>query len=83
MAPTTDSHTASPIDPEDALGLSACQGILQEHRGQISRERREDGTIILRVLPSSNPVRTFQAQGIYCAGAVAISTVRLSCPQAA
>jgi signal transduction histidine kinase len=40
---------SSPVDPEDGLGLSACQGILQDHRGQISRERREDGAILLRV----------------------------------
>jgi two-component system NtrC family sensor kinase len=43
------THPSSPVDPEDSLGLSACQGILQEHRGQISRERREDGAILLRV----------------------------------
>lgn len=29
--------------------MSACQGILQEHRGQISRESREDGATLLRV----------------------------------
>jgi signal transduction histidine kinase len=43
------THPSSPVDPEDSLGLSACQGILQEHRGQISRERRKDGAILLRV----------------------------------
>ena len=45
----TAVHLSSPVDPEDSLGLSACQGIIQEHRGQISRQRREDGTILLRV----------------------------------
>jgi signal transduction histidine kinase len=35
--------------PEDTLGLSACQGILQEHRGQILREQRNDGAFVLRV----------------------------------
>ncbi len=30
-------------------GFSACQGILQEHRGQVSRQQREDGAICLRV----------------------------------
>jgi signal transduction histidine kinase len=38
---------SSPLDPEDALGMSACQGILQEHRGRVSRERREDGSLLL------------------------------------
>jgi two-component system NtrC family sensor kinase len=35
--------------PESGLGLSACQGILQEHGGQVSHECREDGSILLRV----------------------------------
>ena len=38
---------SSPLDPEDSLGLSACQGILQEHGGRIVRERREDGSLLL------------------------------------
>ncbi len=45
--------TASPDDLQDSLGLSACQGILQEHRGLISRQLRLDGAMSLRVeLPS-------------------------------
>lgn len=32
-----------------SLGLSACHGILQEHRGRISSERREDGSVLMRV----------------------------------
>jgi two-component system, NtrC family, sensor kinase len=40
---------ASSTDPEDGLGLSACQGILQEHRGQILWQRQEDGAMLLRV----------------------------------
>jgi signal transduction histidine kinase len=44
----------APIDPEGGLGLSACHGILQEHHGQISRELRDDGTVLMRVeLPST------------------------------
>src|SRR4029077_13229103 len=35
------------LDPEDALGMSACHGILQEHRGRVFRERREDGSLFL------------------------------------
>ena len=37
------------LDAEDGLGLSACRGILQDHRGQISSETRPDGAILLRV----------------------------------
>jgi len=48
-----EMDTASPVDLQDSLGLSACQGILQEHRGLMSREIRQDGTMSLRVeLPS-------------------------------
>jgi signal transduction histidine kinase len=32
-----------------ALGLSACHGILQEHRGRISSENRSDGSVLMRV----------------------------------
>jgi signal transduction histidine kinase len=39
---------------EESLGLSACQGIVQEHRGQVSREYRKDGSLVLRVeLPAT------------------------------
>lgn len=42
---------------EDGLALSACQGILQEHQGQISREDRADGAALLQVeLPAADPV---------------------------
>ena len=44
------SANASTAEPEDSLGLSACQGILQEHRGHISRQRNPDGVILIRVL---------------------------------
>ena len=44
---TEQLPVCSPLDPEDALGLSACQGILQEHRGRVFRERREDGSLLL------------------------------------
>ncbi len=54
--PSSQSDRIStPLDPEDGLGLSACQGILQDHRGRISREFREDGALFLRVeLPASD-----------------------------
>jgi signal transduction histidine kinase len=50
-APLNSSETnlASQLDPEEGFGLAACQGILQEHQGRVSRERREDGAILLRV----------------------------------
>ena len=48
------SISTAPVDPEDSFGLAACQGILQEHRGQISCRRREDGAVLLRVeLPAT------------------------------
>jgi len=46
------SGTRAPADDgydDDLQGLSACQGILQEHGGQISHERGEDGTLTFRV----------------------------------
>ncbi len=52
-SPAGPSQNSTETDPDDALGLSACQGILQEHHGQIARHWREDGSILLRVeLPS-------------------------------
>jgi two-component system, NtrC family, sensor kinase len=48
---------AAPSSDEDGLALSACQGILQEHQGQISREVRRDGAVLLQVeLPAADPV---------------------------
>jgi len=57
------SHTQGSfsVDPEDSLGLNACQGILQEHRGRVSQERREDGAMVIRVelpITASAPART-------------------------
>ncbi len=46
-AGTEQSAICSRLDPEDALGMSACQGILQEHHGRVVRERREDGSLFL------------------------------------
>jgi signal transduction histidine kinase len=41
--------------PGDGVALSACQGILQEHHGQILCQRREDGALQLRVeLPAAD-----------------------------
>ncbi len=48
-------------DSEDSSGLNACQGILHEHHGEISRECREDGTLLMRVelpITQSAPSRT-------------------------
>jgi signal transduction histidine kinase len=41
--------SAASANPEEGLGLSACRGIVQEHRGQVFLEAREDGAILLRV----------------------------------
>jgi len=46
------------------LDMSACRGILQEHRGQISDELRADGAMLLRVelpITESAPARTQQS----------------------
>jgi signal transduction histidine kinase len=62
------ADAAWPVDPEDSLGLTACQGILEEHRGQILRERREDGTLALRVeLPTAEttPASEKDARGLW------------------
>ena len=45
----TSPPASNSTGPEDGLGLSACQGILQEHRGHILCQRQEDGAIMLRV----------------------------------
>jgi signal transduction histidine kinase len=60
----TGASASSPVDSEDTLGMSACQGILHEHRGRISREDRADGAMLVRVeLPvtQSAPARTQQS----------------------
>jgi hypothetical protein len=44
-------------DAENNLALSACRGILQEHRGQLCRESSADGSVHLRVeLPAADAV---------------------------
>ena len=55
---------SSPVNFEEGLALSACQGILQEHHGSILTEHHQDGTMLLRVeLPAAEatPARTKQA----------------------
>jgi signal transduction histidine kinase len=44
---TEPESVCSPLDPEDALGLTACQGIVQEHQGRVLREQREAGSLML------------------------------------
>ena len=65
LGPSTNTHVSwprdAPNDEEDSFGLNACHGILQEHRGQISQERREGGGMLLRVelpITESAPART-------------------------
>lgn len=60
-SPLKLESTATSSGDDDSLSLSACQGILQEHRGQISRELSSDGSVLLRVeLPASDlaPAKT-------------------------
>jgi signal transduction histidine kinase len=61
LPPSSGAATAWSADPEDGVAMSACHGILQEHRGQISLECRADGSTLLRVeLPiiESAPAKT-------------------------
>jgi two-component system NtrC family sensor kinase len=58
---SSPTQASSSVDPEDSLGLNACQGILQEHRGRVSQERRDDGAMVIRVelpITASVPART-------------------------
>ena len=49
----------SQLDREDASGLTACQGIVQEHQGRVFRERRENGSWLLCMeLPAAVPAST-------------------------
>jgi hypothetical protein len=51
---TPETNSSSPSTPEDSLGMSACQAILQEHRGRVSHVL-EKGTLRLRVeLPAAD-----------------------------
>ena len=51
------SQEHSEGDSENSLALSACKGIVQEHRGRISREVRADGAVQLWVeLPATDSV---------------------------
>ena len=62
--PNGDANRATAEDDaaEDSLALSACQGILQEHHGQIVREYR-DGAMRLRVeLLAIDPITSTAAE---------------------
>ncbi|HUA13857.1 MAG TPA: HAMP domain-containing sensor histidine kinase [Verrucomicrobiae bacterium] len=58
----SDSQTASSGNSDNNIALSACQGIAQEHGGQVSCEIRDDGGIGLLIqLPASecgSPAKT-------------------------
>ena len=64
--------------PENTLALSACQGILQEHRGQISLESGPNGSVQSAGGIAGCRPHAPEAERCYGAGDVAISTVRLS-----
>ena len=59
-ATSAQSDLESSLGLENSLGLSACQGILQEHSGTIISEYNADGSVLLRVeLPiTASPVAT-------------------------
>ena len=55
---SADSHIPPTVDSDNELALSACQAILQEHRGEIKLERQKDGALLLRVeLPIAKTIR--------------------------
>jgi nitrogen-specific signal transduction histidine kinase len=47
--PSDGANAIAADDSEGGLALSACQGILHEHRGQVLREAHESGAVVLRV----------------------------------
>jgi signal transduction histidine kinase len=55
---SAESNVPSSVDSDHGLALSACQAILQEHRGGLALERHEDGVLLLRVeLPVAETIR--------------------------
>jgi signal transduction histidine kinase len=74
-SPESPRKSSPALPAQEAQGLSACQGIVQEHGGQIVSRRTSDGTLSLRVelpillsaisyerksiQPGSRPVRPF------------------------
>jgi signal transduction histidine kinase len=62
--PKEQKGACSPLEPEDALGLSTCQGIVQEHHGRVFRERRPDGTLLLcmELPPVASPTTTQESR---------------------
>ena len=54
---------AADDDEEDGLALSACQGILQEHHGQLLREYGDGSAMRLRVeLPAIDPITSTESK---------------------
>lgn len=49
-------YTTKPVGRGTGLGLSACYGIVQEHKGKISCHNRPEGGAVFRIeLPAINP----------------------------
>jgi signal transduction histidine kinase len=57
MRSRSETDTDSSAVASDSVALSACQGIVQEHRGRIVYDHRDDGAIRLRVeLPANEAI---------------------------
>jgi signal transduction histidine kinase len=50
-----NSDNSSAPDADGGFGLSACRGILQEHRGEISCQQRANALLLRVELPASEP----------------------------
>jgi signal transduction histidine kinase len=61
--PPSKLETSTALEGEASLGLSACQGILQEHRGQVTQENLESGALLFSMeIPAAPSTTTAEKQ---------------------
>ncbi|HEY6765670.1 MAG TPA: HAMP domain-containing sensor histidine kinase [Candidatus Sulfotelmatobacter sp.] len=49
VSPRPDEQSSGDCKLKDAVGLTACQGIIEAHQGRISTERGRDGCVTVRI----------------------------------